>query len=114
MRNQRIRFLAAFLTLALTSVVPFAIASPASAAVPGQIVITEWMYNPVKSASEFVEVTNVGGEPVSMAGYSFDDDSGTFPCNVELGEQGAPAAVDLGARGPGAVSVAKKGVLHVR
>ena len=27
--------------------------------------------------------------------------------------QGAPAAVDLGARGPGDVSVAKKGTLHV-
>jgi hypothetical protein len=38
---------------------------------------------------------------------------GTFPCDVDLGEQGAPAAVDLGARGPGAVSVPKKGVLHL-
>jgi hypothetical protein len=38
---------------------------------------------------------------------------GTFPCGLDLGEQGAPAAVDLGARGLGAVSVAKKGVLHV-
>jgi hypothetical protein len=40
--------------------------------------------------------------------------SGTFPCGLDLGDQGAPAAVDLGARGPGDVSVAKKGVLHVR
>jgi hypothetical protein len=38
---------------------------------------------------------------------------GTFPCDVDLGGQGAPAAVDLGARGPGDVSVAKKGTLHV-
>jgi hypothetical protein len=40
--------------------------------------------------------------------------SGTFPCELDLGDQGAPAAVDLGARGPGAVSVAKKGTLHVQ
>ena len=82
MRNRRIRILAALLTLGATSVVSIALASPASAAVPGQIVITEWMYNPRLSASEFVEVTNIGGEPVDMAGYSFDDDShiaGTFP-----------------------------------
>ena len=49
---------------------------------PGQIVITEWMYNPIgRARSEFVEVTNIGGEPVDMTGYSFDDDSrapGTF------------------------------------
>ena len=33
------------------------------------------------SGSEFVEVTNIGGEPVDMTSYSFDDDSrapGTF------------------------------------
>src|SRR5262249_2937693 len=39
--------------------------------------------------------------------------SGTFPCGLNLGPQGAPAAVDLGARGPGSVSVAKKGTLAV-
>jgi hypothetical protein len=39
---------------------------------------------------------------------------GTFPCDLALGDQGAPATVDLGARGPGDVSVAKKGTLAVR
>ena len=82
MRNQRIRILSAVLTLAASSVVAFAVATPAGAAVPGQVVITEWMYNPVgRRGSEFVEVTNIGGEPVDMTGYSFDDDSraaGTF------------------------------------
>ncbi len=39
--------------------------------------------------------------------------SGTFPCDLDLGEQGAPAAIDLGDRGPGEVSAAKKGTLHV-
>ena len=54
----------------------------AGAAVPAQIAITEWMYNPTLSANaEFVEVTNIGGAPLDMTGYSFDDDSrtpGTF------------------------------------
>ena len=70
------------MTLAVASIVTGALASPAGAAPPGQVVITEWMYNPVRSASEFVEVTNIGGEPVNMASNSFDDDSrtsGTFP-----------------------------------
>ena len=35
------------MTLGAMSVVSFALATPAGAAVPGQIVITEWMYNPV-------------------------------------------------------------------
>ena len=81
MRTERVRVrsraVAAVLTLGALCVVPFALASPAGAAVPGQVVITEWMYNPLASTSEFVEVTNIGGEPVDMTGYSFDDDSRT-------------------------------------
>ena len=81
MRTRQVRVLAVLLTLAATSVFTTALATPAGAAVPGQVVITEWMYNPLASASEFVEVTNIGGAPVDMTGYSFDDDSrasGTF------------------------------------
>ena len=69
MQNRRIRALVAVMTLGAMSIVPFALASPAGAATPGQVVITEWMYNPTLSppaASEFVEVTNVGGAPVDM------------------------------------------------
>jgi hypothetical protein len=40
--------------------------------------------------------------------------SGTFPCGLDLGDQGAPATIDLGARGPGDVSVPKNGTLAVR
>jgi hypothetical protein len=40
--------------------------------------------------------------------------SGTFPCGLFLGDQGAPASVDLGHRGAGDVRVAKKGNLAVR
>src|SRR5262245_34661120 len=91
MRNQGVRVLSAVLALVASSVVAIAIASPAGAAVPGQVVITEWMYNPVRSASEFVEVTNIGGEPVDMATYSFDDDSRT-PNTFSLAGLGTLAA----------------------
>ncbi len=47
MRTQRIGVLSAVLTLAASSIVAVAAATPAGAAVPGQVAITEWMYNPV-------------------------------------------------------------------
>ena len=75
MLSPRVRVFYAVLTLAASSVGAFAVATPASAAVPGQVAITEWMYNPISSGSEFVEVTNIGGEPVDMTNYSFDDNS---------------------------------------
>src|SRR5262245_52556260 len=78
MRAHRVGALAVVFALAATSFASLAPASPAAAAGPGQIVITEWMYNPTLSppaASEFVEVTNIGAEPVDMSTYTFDDDS---------------------------------------
>ena len=51
--------------LALT----LAVADSASAA--AIVRITEWMYN----GDEFIEFTNVGDEAISLAGWSFDDDS---------------------------------------
>lgn len=50
-----------------------------------QIRITEWMYS--GSTGEFVEFTNVGGSPIDMTGWSYDDDSQT------------PGALDLSAFG---------------
>jgi predicted extracellular nuclease len=38
-----------------------------------QIRITEWMYQGANG--EFIEFTNIGGAPVDMTGWSFDDDS---------------------------------------
>jgi predicted extracellular nuclease len=46
----------------------------AHAATPG-ITITEWMYNPVGSPGEFVELTNLGSTAVDFAGWSFDDNT---------------------------------------
>lgn len=85
MRLPRLRPVAALLAIGTLSVLPSALSTPASAATPGQVVITEWMYNPLQSApvgSEFVEITNIGGASVDLATYSFDDDSrtpGAFP-----------------------------------
>jgi hypothetical protein len=98
MRNRRIRALVALMTLGAMSIVPFALAGPADAATPGQVVITEWMYNPTLSppaASEFVEVTNVGGAPVDMTTYSFDDDSRT-PGSFSLAALGSLAPGESG------------------
>src|SRR6218665_234434 len=48
-----------------------------AAATPGEMRITEYMYNAngSGSAGEYVEFTNVGGTPVDMTGWSFDDNS---------------------------------------
>jgi hypothetical protein len=98
MRHHRLRTLLALVTLGAASVVPFALASPAGAATPGQVVITEWMYNPTAAppaGSEFVEVTNVGGAPVDMSTYSFDDDSRT-PGSFSLAALGSLAPAESG------------------
>ncbi|MBX3433951.1 MAG: lamin tail domain-containing protein [Pirellulales bacterium] len=64
---QRTR-LAAIVALGIFSAAP-----SASAAMR----ITEWMYNgrATGSIGEFVELTNLGGSPIDMTGWSFDDDS---------------------------------------
>lgn len=41
----------------------------------GQVRITEWMYGGL--GGEFVELANVGGAPIDMTGWSYDDDSRT-------------------------------------
>ncbi|HEX3455264.1 MAG TPA: lamin tail domain-containing protein, partial [Gaiellaceae bacterium] len=88
---------AALLVLALASgLFVSAVARAAHAAVPGQIAITEWMYNPVGSASaEFVEVTNIGGAPVDMTTYSFDDNS-NMPESFPLDQLGTLAPGESG------------------
>lgn len=48
--------------------------NPAQAALVG-VAITEWMYNPVGSVGEFVELTNFGPTAVDFTGWSYDDDS---------------------------------------
>ncbi len=37
------------------------------------IVITEWMYSGANG--EYIELTNIGGAPINLAGWSYDDDS---------------------------------------
>jgi len=72
---------------ALALVVP----SAAQAASTPDVRITEWMYNPAKSAGEYIEITNLGTTAVSLSGWSFDDDSRT-PGTVPLDSLGTLAA----------------------
>ncbi|WP_082519024.1 lamin tail domain-containing protein [Leifsonia sp. Leaf336] len=79
--------------LALTAVAgALAVALPtaANAADAPSVRITEWMYNPVASSGEYFEITNLGSAPVSLAGWSFDDDSET-PGTVPLDSLGTLA-----------------------
>ena len=67
-----------------------AVPATAQAADAASVKITEWMYNPVSSSGEYVEFTNLGAAPVSLAGWSFDDDSRT-PGTVPLDSLGTLA-----------------------
>lgn len=62
----------------------------AQAADAPNVKITEWMYNPVASSGEFIEITNLGTAPVSLVGWSFDDDS-RIPATVPLDSLGTLA-----------------------
>ena len=83
----------AVLAAVATAGAALAIALPtaASAADAPDVRITEWMYNPVLSSGEYIELTNLGSTPVSLAGWSFDDDSRT-PGTVPLDSLGTLAA----------------------
>ncbi|WP_285115979.1 lamin tail domain-containing protein [Leifsonia sp. fls2-241-R2A-40a] len=84
----RIHTSGAVAVLAATAVagaLAVAIPAAASAASAPSVAITEWMYGPVASSGEFFELTNVSAAPVSLAGWSFDDDSrtpGTVPLDT--------------------------------
>jgi len=50
-------------------------ASAIAAAAQAQVRFTEWMYQGVGEAHEYIEITNTGASPVSLDTYSFDDSS---------------------------------------
>jgi len=82
----------AALTAAVTaSALAIALPTAAQAADAPDVKITEWMYNPTASSGEFIEITNLGTDPVSLSGWSFDDDSRT-PGAVSLNGLGTLAA----------------------
>ena len=51
------------------------IVAMASTAAAGPIAITEWMYSQVAGPGEYFEITNISGVPVSMTGWSEDDNN---------------------------------------
>ncbi|HWJ86254.1 MAG TPA: lamin tail domain-containing protein, partial [Cellulomonas sp.] len=76
------RIVAALVGLTTVSVLATALPATAQVEAAPDVRITEWMYNPVHSAGEYIEITNLGATAVSLAGWSFDDDSrapGTVP-----------------------------------
>ncbi|WP_081815160.1 lamin tail domain-containing protein [Leifsonia aquatica] len=82
MRLHISRTVAALAAAATAGVLAIALPTAASAADAPSVRITEWMYNPLNSSGEYFEITNLGSAPVSLAGWSFDDDSrapGTVP-----------------------------------
>lgn len=54
-----------------------------------QIRITEWAYQ--GPSAEFIEITNTGASPISMTGWSFDDDS-QLPGGFDISSLGTLAA----------------------
>lgn len=62
-------------------IVAGALVSSASAGIR----ISEWMYQGANG--EFIELVNVGGAPIDMAGWSYDDDS-RLPGTVDLSSFG--------------------------
>ncbi|MDN4614145.1 lamin tail domain-containing protein [Leifsonia sp. F6_8S_P_1B] len=82
MRLHLTRAAGAIAAAATAGALAIAVPTAAQAAATPDVRITEWMYNPVNSSGEFFELTNLGTAPVSLAGWSFDDDSrlpGTVP-----------------------------------
>ena len=79
--------MAALAATATAGALAIALPSAAQAASTPDVRITEWMYSPVSTGAEFIELTNVGTTPVSLAGWSFDDDSRT-PGTVALDSLG--------------------------
>jgi hypothetical protein len=64
-------------------------AAVAAGSAMAQIRITEWAYS--AGGGEYFELTNVGGSPINMAGWSYDDDS-QLPGIVDLSGFGIVAA----------------------
>jgi chitodextrinase len=90
MRLHISRIVGALAATATAGVLAIALPTAAQAADAPNVKITEWMYNPVNSSGEYFEITNLGSAPVSLAGWSFDDDSET-PGTVPLDSLGTLA-----------------------
>lgn len=73
----------------LVSAITVAAALVAAATAQGQIRITEWTYQ--GASGEWIEFTNIGNTAISMAGWSFDDNS-RAPGSVDLSGFGLVAA----------------------
>ncbi|WP_431277827.1 lamin tail domain-containing protein [Leifsonia poae] len=91
MRLQTTRAIAVLAATAAAGALAVVLPTAAYAADAPDVKITEWMYNPVSSSGEYIEITNLSASSVSLAGWSFDDDSRT-PGTVPLDSLGTLAA----------------------
>ncbi|MEN0085851.1 MAG: lamin tail domain-containing protein, partial [Leifsonia sp.] len=82
--------MAALAATATAGTLAFALPTAAQAAAAPDVRITEWMYSPGTTGGEFIEFTNLGTTPISLTGWSFDDDSRT-PGTVALDSLGTLA-----------------------
>jgi predicted extracellular nuclease len=58
------------------AIVAAALAAVTTSRATAAVLITEWMYNPLGATNaEYVELTNLGGAPVDLTGWSIDDSS---------------------------------------
>jgi chitodextrinase len=85
------RTIAALAAVATVGTLAVTLPTAAQAADAPNVKITEWMYNPLTSSGEYFEITNLGSTAVSLAGWSFDDDS-RLPGTVPLDSLGSLAA----------------------
>lgn len=90
MSHRPSRTVAVLAATAVAATLAIALPTAAQAAEAPNVKITEWMYNPLTSSGEYFEITNLGAAPVSLAGWSFDDDSRT-PGTVPLDSLGTLA-----------------------
>ncbi|WP_345762463.1 lamin tail domain-containing protein [Diaminobutyricibacter sp. McL0608] len=84
------RTVAALAATATAAALAVVLPTAAFAADSPNVKITEWLYSPVSSSGEYIEITNLGAAPVSLTGWSFDDDSET-PGTVPLDSLGTLA-----------------------
>jgi hypothetical protein len=65
-------------------------ASPAAAAAPGDVVISELMYNPASDldTDEFLELANTTASPIDMSGWTFGGVTATLPAGTSIPAHG--------------------------
>ena len=83
----RSRVLGVVVVLGVVASLGLVPAGTASAAVPGDVVISEFMFDPVTGVDgdEFLELTNRTAAPVDLSGWSFGGITLVLPAGTTIG-----------------------------